>query len=105
VQLRGGERHAPEASAGQVVADEQQLFSVPEREVFEEHRVHEAEDRRGGADAEAERENRERSEQRCAAEVAQGVAQVGEGGFDGVLDCGGWHSWVPDSLAVTRPLT
>ena len=59
VQLRGGERHAPEASAGEVVADEQQLFSVPEREVFEEHRVHEAEDRRRGADAEAERENRE----------------------------------------------
>ena len=62
-----------------------ELFRVAHRQRAEHQRVDQAEDRRVGADAERERQNRHRGEARRATQRPRGISHVLPRGFDDVL--------------------
>jgi len=59
-----------------VLIDVDEAIGVGERLFTEQHRVHEAEDSRGGADGEAEDQHRRRGETPIAHQAAEAVARV-----------------------------
>ena len=71
------------------VLDEGELAGLGDGGGAEEERIDDAEDDDVGGDAEGEREDGGGGKARTAAELAQGVAEVGEKPGHGVLSCGG----------------
>src|SRR5690348_1705450 len=72
-------------------AKHDKLRRVAHRQRTEDHRVDQAEDRRIGADAEGQRQDRYGCEPGVAAELAEAVAQILDQGFEPLEAPGGAH--------------
>jgi hypothetical protein len=58
------------------VGEKEQLGRIPERQRAEDHRIHQAEDRRVGPDSQGERQDGHRGESQCLSHRSDGVADV-----------------------------
>ena len=70
--------------AAEMFEDHDEPAGIAERERLEQDRPHDSEERRGGADAQGDDEDRHQGESRGAAQGARAVAQIAGKGFETV---------------------